>query len=60
MRMMDAVLAVIGVIVLVISGINRVLDQFIYTLERLQKIRNRFIRLKEPVKRKKDSRPRQR
>jgi len=60
MRMMDAVLAVIGAFVLVVSGINRVLDQIIHTLERLQKIRIRINRLKEPLKRKKDSRPRQR
>jgi hypothetical protein len=58
--MMDAVLAVIGAFVLVVSGINRVLDQIIHTLERLQKIRIRINRLKEPLKRKKDSRPRQR
>jgi len=60
MRMMDAVLAVIGAFVLVVSGINRVLDQIIHTLERLQKIRIRINRLKEPLKRKKDSPPRQR
>jgi len=60
MRMMDAVLAVIGAFVLVVSGINRVLDQIIHTLERLQKIRIRINRLKEPLKRKKDSPPCQR
>lgn len=39
MKAMDTLLAVIGAFDLVVSGFNRVLDQIIQTMERLQKIR---------------------